>query len=219
MWLLPTKRRIEMLNRFFVAAKRTHVSTYGIVLVEKNEFAELHAEYDRLERPNGWTYYATDGGSLGDKLREVWPLYCDAPWVGLMVDDVIPKTIKWDEVMLEHLKPGRIISANDGHVAPHRMICPIFSAEVIKAIGWYFPDGFNHLFVDDVWETIGRDCAIWDVIMQVKLEHQGTFQTGIADETHKASYANWEHDKARYQRWAAEEKDACIERVKGIKHD
>lgn len=214
MWLLPTKRRLELLNRFFVACRRTQISTPGIVMVQKAEYDELRAEYNAIKAPDNWHIEATEGDTLGDKLRECEPLYMHLPWAGLIVDDVIPKTIRFDEIILSVLKPGRVVSTNDGQVAPHRICCPVYSGELLRAVGWMFPPGFNHLFTDDVWETIGREASCWDVLMSVTIRHYGAFQTGEVDATHKASYSHWDHDKLAFENWCRDDKAACIERVK-----
>ena len=53
LWLLPTRRRVELVKRFFANAVANGLSSPGRILVQDTELAELRAEYDSISLPPG----------------------------------------------------------------------------------------------------------------------------------------------------------------------
>lgn len=215
-WLLPTRRRIPLLQRFFDHAAMMGISTRGFVLVETKEFGELMVDYYNVKLPKGWEYVATTAEGMGDKLRQIWPSIYDMDWIGWIVDDVIWETPEFDKLMIGALNGKNMVTANDGVRAPFRHVAPVFSGDLLRRVGYLYAPGFWHAYMDDAWEAIGTACDCWDVAMDVKLTHTDAFQTGIADETHAMSYSHNEQDKAAFDHWRRHDMDAVVKRVLGI---
>jgi hypothetical protein len=216
MWLLPSRRRPANLARFFAACKATGTTTPGMVLIDRGDLAE--SDYSDVELPPGWFIRATDGVTQGDKIREVWDEIKDCAWLGLIGDDNIPETPQWDRILIEQLASAGIISCNDGWLAPKRVAnCWIMAGPVIRAVGYIFPPGMHHLFVDDVWEMLGRNTGAWECRMDVMVRHAHIMKGEAAtDETHRAAYGEgfsaahpgpdraaglWAGDETVYRAW------------------
>ncbi len=220
MWLLPSKGRPENLRRFFEAYRATDGSTPGMVLVGRADFAEHRLAYDELidNPPLGWWLKVTEDESQGDKIREVWDEVKDCAWLGLIGDDCVPETPGWDRRMVEALAKASIVSCNDGWQAPTRVAnCWIVDGEMLRRVGYFFPPGLHHLFIDDIWEEIGRETVRWRCLMDVMVRHRHVMKgEAAADGTHRAAYGQgftaghpgadrssgfWAHDEAVFTVW------------------
>lgn len=212
-WLLPTRKRLPTLKRFFDAARATGLSTPGLVLVHEAEVPD----YADFQFPENWKLIPTKAEGMGDKFREIWPMVKSMDWVGWLVDDVVPKTDGWDKILIGGLNGQNIISCNDGARAPFRMCAPVFSGDLLRAVGYLYAEGFWHTYMDDAWERLGRATDTWWVCMEVLLKHEDAFQTGIADDTHHKSYGQTERDKAALVHWRKTEMDRAVQRVLDLK--
>ena len=189
LWMLPTRRRVETLKRFFSAAVSMSMSTPGRVLVNDRELDELHAEYATVRLPTGWEIVPSPHDSICETNRGALPLYKNLDWVGLVTDDVVPETPGWDRKLLEWHDGRTVITCNDGGSAPRRMCgAHIFPMALCKVIGFWVPSGFHHMFVDDLWEDLYGTVGAWRVRMDVMVRHLHPWVTGVADDTHHHSY-------------------------------
>jgi len=86
----------------------------------------------------------------------------------------------------------------------------------VRAVGYIFPPGLQHLFVDEVWEILGRDTGRWTHVMDVLVEHRHVLKGAAEfDDTHYQAYGNgfrqgagpdmehgfWAKDQETYAAW------------------
>lgn len=220
MWLLPTRRRIANLARFFEGYYVTNATTPGLLLVQEDEYLEMKDQYESIHLPKGWSFFTTKGDSQGDKVREAWDSVKDLDWIGLVGDDNIPLTPDWDKSMLSALQGWNLVSCNDSWQAPQRLgNCWIWSGELLRAVGYAFPPVLNHLFVDDVWETLGRATGCWTTRLDIIVRHAHATLCGTEDETHKKAYSddNWSHDTLVWEEWKQNSMQAAIDAIETLK--
>lgn len=228
MWLLPSRRRPSSLTRFFTAYRETGGSTPGMVLIDADDYESNSEAYAAVlaNLPAGWHLRTTKGVTQGDKVREVWSEVRDCAWIGLLGDDCVPETPRWDQRLVANLDRCLIASCDDGWQAPNRVAnCWVISGELVRTIGYLFPPGLHHLFIDDIWETIGRDGLCWRCDMSVKVAHRNVLRGDApADDTHRAAYGNgfvdgagpdrengsWANDEAVFARWKAKDNVRCV---------
>lgn len=215
MWLLPSKGRPASLARFCDAFRATMGSTPGLIIIDQADAERHEAEYRAIELPFGWSWRITDGVSQGDKLREIWGDVVNCAWLGLIGDDCVPETAGWDRALVDELDGSNFASCNDGWQAPKRVAnCWVMSGDLVRAVGYVFPPGLQHLFVDDVWEQLAdRVRGIWICRMDVMVRHRHVLKgEAAADETHRGVYGSssmdtsaglWPTDAATYQAWLA----------------
>lgn len=221
MWLLPSRARPASLARFFDAYRRTGGSTPGMVIIDCADLEAQRAAYDALELPPGWFIRPTGGAKQGDKIREVWGEVEDCAWLGLIGDDCVPQTHRWDALLVERLDGDNIVSCDDGWQAPGRLgNCWIIAGELARAVGYIFPPGLQHLFVDDVWEVIGREAACWACRMEVRVEHRHVLKgAAAADDTHRAAYSSerWNEDGEVFRAWLAGDRHRAVAAAQALR--
>lgn len=216
LWLLPTRRRLEKLKRFFSRPP----TTPGVLLVQKDELAEMRADYDTLQLPGNWRILPTNSDGLGDKCREVWPVISKLDWVGLGCDDLRPQTPGWDTKLISHINGKNIVTCDDGVQHENRMSgITVFSGQLLRVMGYMFPQHFWHTYVDNVWEEIGREAGCWTYVKDVLVLHDHPFRNqkidpALADDTTNKSYGQQARDIRAFHEWRALEKDATIKRIK-----
>lgn len=155
MWLLPSQDP-EKLHRFFMWCRDTGINNPGIVLVEKNHFGSLETEYKALIAPPGWTFHLTESGEFVGQIREVWDLYKDLPWMGIMGDDCLTLSIQWEKMLLESLVGWNVVSVHDDRKAGSGGIGrgSIWSGDLVRTIGTLFFKGFNEDEQYEAWENL-----------------------------------------------------------------
>lgn len=220
MWILPTRQRIEKLTRMCKSALETKTCTPCLIMVQKDEYFENQKAYERVPRPGNWQYMLTHGDTMGDKFREFWAIYHDEPeikWVGSLNDDFICHTKNWDTLTIRHLQ-GRVafVNNNDLWQSPRRIHgALIISMEALRAMGYIYPPGLQHSFIDDIWELIGTATQSWVCDMSVMVEHHHINRTGTEpDSTWHKVQNNFANDQEVYREWLINESKACIERVR-----
>jgi hypothetical protein len=221
LWLLPTRKRIEKLKRFFEVPP----TTPGVLLVQSAELAEMASAYSSISLPANWKILPTSSDGLGDKCREVWSAVSKLDWVGLGCDDLRPQTTDWDKKLIAEITGRNIVTCDDGVQHDSRMSgITVFSGAVLRAMGYMFPPEFWHTYVDNVWEDIGRGASCWTYVPDVLVTHDHPFTNqkldpAKCDDTSYKSYGQQERDIQAYKRWCANEKEAVIKRVKEMVFD
>jgi len=206
-WFLPTYNRPDRLRGFIDACNALGGTTTPVVVLVNG-----HCDgYADIAYPEGWEVIVLPEnlglcGALNWAFRENPGL----DWYGCLVDDLKPETKEWDRILSEAVTPFGIISAQDGYRTPERMGTPVFGGNLLRAWGFWSPPGLWHCYLDDFWETVGRQFGIWTQC-DVMMRHQTPF-AGLAavDQTHIEAYglqnARLEADRQAYEAFMAEHK-------------
>jgi glycosyltransferase involved in cell wall biosynthesis len=235
MWLLPSKARPASLARFFGAFEKTGGSTPGLVIVDHVDWSAHVEAYETIALPIGWSWRITDGVTQGDKLREIWVDVENCAWLGLIGDDCVPETTGWDRALVGELDGSNFVHCNDGWQAPRRVgNCWIMAGDLVRAVGYIFPPGLHHLFVDDVWEELSRRVrGIRMCRMDVMVRHRHVMAgMAAADDTHRSVYGTgfsgeqgapdrknglWTTDEATYTAWLAGDAERAAEAIRALR--
>lgn len=221
MWLQPTLNRVEKLGNFIQSALAAETSTPGLILVDKEDFHRNEESYGKLPKIPGWNFYITETVSMGDKVREVWPEITGNNWVGILNDDHHIVTKHWDKKLLRKLDGKNFVNAND------RWMCPIkattataWSMPLLDAVGWpIFPPKLSHMFIDDVWEQLGRATGCWRPVMSVIVEHHHVINgRGKSDDTHEKVYSqrSWDLDKSVFDLFMKHDFEATVHKIRAL---
>lgn len=203
-WILPSRNRIENLKRFFEAYKETEADCHGVVLVSHAEFSSYQTS---VVLPENWELFPlpdAECGSQGDKMR--WFAksyeYSTASWLGWLNDDQRPVTKNWDRKTIEHLNGSNFVSGNDKW-QPHRMVGALaFSKDLLKIFGGFYPAGFHHSYVDDMFETIGRETGSWKKLSDVITIHEHHLRGAAErDSTYQLNDSHLVKDKKAWRNW------------------
>jgi len=231
MTLLPTLNRTKLLTRFLQSVKDTETTTAGWVIVDKSDWMENLKAYEAIEMPKGWGYRLTNGVTMGDKIREVWDEVLDVgtEWVNVLNDDHVIKTKHWDQKLLKKLDGTNFVTCNDGWMSPRKAAgATIFSMPLLKAVGIpIYPEGMKHLFIDDLWETIGKSTGTWDIDHSVLIEHHNqlklpqerdsTFYEVYGRNPDLTQHPQWKNDNAVYRQWLQENLLEAKNRVRTLR--
>ncbi len=220
MILLPSLNRIELLKRFFKSYKDTESELPGLLLIDNGDYISKQLEYQALDLPKNWKIIETIGISMGEKVQEVWEQFIELDFVILLNDDHILKTKHWDRIMSSQINGSNILGTNDGWQAPKRLAgATAWSCKVLRTIGWMFPPGCKHLFIDSAWEFLGGKAGNVNILMDVMVEHAHAFKTGEKDSTHLQVYPEgWESgpDAKAFQAWMEKDAQKDLERLVAI---
>src|SRR3990167_702557 len=116
MILLPTLNRVTKLTQFLKSAIDTGTTLPGLILVDKDDLEKNKSDYELIGEttmPMGWRYEVTEGVTMGDKVRNAWPIVKDCKWVMLTNDDHFCVTPGWDKLLISKLDGKNFVSAND----------------------------------------------------------------------------------------------------------
>lgn len=219
MIILPSRRRPEHLKRFFQSYIESESSEPGLVIIGYDDWHDLNLTYAEIPLPHGWDFEVSMFESMGDKIRHIWPKFAKEEWASLILlnDDHVLETPAWDKKLIAQLNGRNFITCNDMWQPTRAAGATIWSRDLLLAVGYIFPPGMQHLFIDDVWQDLGRETGCWINDQSVIVHHVHAFRTGIEDETHRIGYSNWAHDEAIYNIWKNTEKPEAIKRIMELK--
>lgn len=219
-WILPSRARPKSLERFFKAAVELRMSTFGYVLVGEEDFELRKAEYSKLDLPSGWSLInvpESEEHSQANKIRwfEKAREYRSAFWIGWLNDDGVPLTEKWDTKLIAKLNGKNYVSGTDGW-QPHRIHGGFAATRaLLDVIGGLYPTGFNHSYVDDLLEDVGRATKCWDRVPEVKWHHiHHLKKESEYDSTYKQNDSYLAEDDKRWVSWIKNERTDTVRRVK-----
>ncbi len=208
MWLLTTHRRPERLLTLLRSIRKHGHSTPGIILVNGGD--QPTDAYERACNewmPQGWTLrFDKEDRTHGEACQYLFTEHPNEAWYGVLADDGTVETPDWDTKLVAAALERGIASANDKYKAPHRIgCCHVIRGDVVRALGWIVPPGFKHMYIDDVWETIGNELGCWTCLMDVVVEHHHYHNNKAQmDDSYKNSAKYMHDDSMRFQRWASQ---------------
>jgi hypothetical protein len=138
--------------------------------------------------------------------------------VGFMGDDHRPRTVGWDQAVIDAMPPLGVVYCDDGFQGPNLPTSVFMDAELIRRLGWMVPPGIGHLFCDNAWKTLGEALGTLVYLPDVLIEHmhphaeKAPMDAGYAEVN---SARQWEQDEAAFRRWVAADLPRDIARVKG----
>lgn len=209
--LVPTLNRVKLLENFLKSVRDTETTTSGLILVDHNDFTANKEAYRNMNLPREWTYQYTDAITMGDKIRETKDLWEKYDAINILNDDHEIKTKHWDKKLLKKVDGTNFVTCNDRWMSPRKAAgATVFSKKLLDAVGIpIYPPGMQHLFIDDLWEAIGRSTGCWDIDHSVVIEHHNQLKDPSArDSTFTKVYGSgpditkhplWQSDQKAYQ--------------------
>ena len=99
-----------------------------------------------------------------------------------------------------------------------------WSMDLLKAVDWpIYPPALQHLFIDDVWEQLGKATGCWRVCMDVVVEHNHVlFGKASPDDTHNKVYGAefpqkpskmWDMDKSVYENFMKHDFQNVVKKI------
>jgi hypothetical protein len=203
--LVPTRNRVEnalgLLHTWYDTSTE---DDSGLLFVVGTEDPRLE-EY-RKKIPKEHLFVFPDRG-LVKALNYVAPRYVNEyESIGFMGDDHRPRNPGWDKRYLDALRasgPGYVYG-NDLLMGEQLPTQVAISSSIIKALGFFGPPGFWHLYVDNTWRDMGAGLDRLIYLDDVVVEHmhpaagKAEFDSGYK---HVNSQMMVKHDQQEYKRW------------------
>jgi hypothetical protein len=227
MFLLPTLNRIDKLKSFLKSAVTAGTTEPCLILVDSNDYlanTEAYIEVETNWAPREWKLKITDAVSMGDKIREVFPLIENKEWVGILNDDFEVVSKDWDKKLIAHLDGKNYVSANDRSLRTFSMpvTATAWSMPLLKALGWpIYPPSLQHLFIDDCWRDLGKATGCWRIAADCVVLHKHVmFGAAQSDSTHEKVYNQkaWDHDQAIYQNFLKHDFQAAVKTIQDFQN-
>lgn len=219
LWLMPTHGRVKTnVPRFFAAAQATGMTTPGVLVVDRADYEANAYDYDALDLPANWTVHVVKGGGCAAATREAMAdLFTDdIQWLGWLGDDIIPETEHWDVMTIRQLTGWNVVSSADGAHAPHKLNgISVWSGDLVRAVGYLFPPGLQHMYLDDIWEELGRATGCWQCDMSImgRHAHASWGAEKNKDPTYVKTNSRWPEDDKAFYGWMRAEKTEAANRI------
>lgn len=190
MHILPSRGRPAGLQRFFDEGKPEQP---GIVVIDEDQVGL----YSTVSLPAGWSRLVSKPrAGFVAAANAAFHRQPNEPWYGLASDDAVGRTARWDTLLAEAATPNRIVWPNDlirGHCTQ-----PFIGGELCRAVGWFMPPMFGHLYCDKVWGDIAEVIG-GRYMPEVVLEHMH-FSTGKSQADSTTMQRKTRGDKETYER-------------------
>ena len=222
MWCMPSRNRPEKCRAMLSDMVARGMTAEGVIGIDDDD-PQIEA-YRALPLPPGWTVMEVhnEHGGAGESWRQAYARFPGKPWYGVVADDMSIETDGFESALVQAAGAWGIASSNDdwqsnADVMKGRMHgVAVFGGEFLRALGYWAPPGFRHLYLDDLWESLGRTLGNWRTLMDVVTPHHHPWKTGEAmDATTAAanSSENNEHDRQVYERWRTTQAEVDVLRV------
>lgn len=218
-WLVPTRgHAADRLPAFLKACRETGMSTPMLLLVDSDDYAANQGAYDNLvDRVREKIAIAPEDlpKNTAAITEWAWKKYCaDADWIGWLGDDLKPETPNWDMRCIEQLTGYNFLSTADGVFAPHKANgATVWSGDLVRAVGYLYPAGLEHYYVDTAWEALGYLTGCWKCDMSIMVRHEHDLVTGRTDQMSSNKNSHWANDDRVYAEWLSNGRAEAGERI------
>lgn len=223
MWILPSFGRPAQCARLLEQMVLHGMRGPGCVTVNADD--PEYAGYRSLALPADWMMATLAEGTIGmaHGIREVFRGFPDMPWYGIIADDNAVETTGFERALIEAAGPLGIASGNDLWQASedireariHGAI--VIGGDLARALGYLIPEGFAHLYWDDVLEHLGRELGNWKCLMSVITPHNHPLRLGVemdATTSRVNSAEMYAADSRSFEQWLKNEFHHDVERVR-----
>lgn len=143
--------------------------------------------------------------------------------IGFLGDDHRPRTPGWDtriQEAFERMGSG-LAYGRDGLQDERLPTAPFWTADVIRALGWFYPPILKHLYADDYWKLLADDLGRRAYLPDVYIEHMHPSALDAAgqpkaqaDSLNLENDQFYDRDRAAFQRFARDQHQAILRRVR-----
>lgn len=134
-------------------------------------------------------------------------------------DDHRPRTAGWDEsvgLAFDRMGPGLVYCA-DGLQNERLPTAPFWSADIIDALGWFYPPVLKHLYADDYWLRLAKDLGRRTYLPDVLIEHEHP-AAGKAemDDVYRENDTWYDHDHQAFHAFLANGHADALARARSV---
>lgn len=171
LWLVPSYKRPQRLQKLLSSIKEHGVKTKGLVLLN----ADDENDYAGLDVPDGWGVVKLQNVSEGRNaiLNQYFKDFPSLAWYGLLEDDMVVRSPEWDVKMVMECPSYGFSTANDRWLSPTRARgAKVLDGDLVRAMGCMAPEGAKHSFLHELHEDIGANFKCWAYLPEVIVEEE-----------------------------------------------
>lgn len=233
--IVPTRRRPQNIPPLIEAFDLTvtHPGTTVEIVVDGADEATANAYFDAWSCgpdcdgdgcPNSWVSMCTQPHrGMCPTLNHIaatpeFGAMTYSTIIGFMGDDHRPRTVGWDQRIIDAMPPLGVVYTDDGFQGENLPTSVFMDAELVRRLGWMVPPGIGHLFCDNAWKALGEALGTLVYLPDVLIEHmhphagKAEMDAGYAEVN---SARQWEADETAFRKWLAADLPRDVARVRG----
>lgn len=211
MIILPTIYRPESLKRFVQAYVQTDASLPVWVVMDENNFGFYHG----IELPPTFRRVrVTPGTRIGDIFNIILKHHPNEDFYGIMADDVVPTTFRWDIMLREACLPNKIAWGLDGGHDETLPRHPFIGGALVRNLGFLAVPGLKHWFVDNAWRDIAQALECGEYRPEIRMTHLHYTSGQSAQDRTYSQQPDPRADEIMYNVWKERELPLLIERIR-----
>jgi len=197
MWLIPTRNRPEMMSNLIRAMEECGELPDVAVMVDGEP-------YD-IEWPAHWhIYHSEEHLEMQKSFNRLFQLHPNEKTYGILTDHSYPESKGWWHEMEESAGDWNVSFANDNHKrynprnGHERITVSCYGGELIRELGWIWPDFCIHLWGDDALEDIINDFGLLKRTSVEFKDLQAAKGEMKADNNHRRLYKGIDYTNGDY---------------------
>jgi len=216
MWLLASRGRPQSVKRFISYYIETKSSTP--VYLRLDNCDPMIDEYDNIEVPKQFIKVISDRARLGAAMQEIFRVYPNEPWYGLLADDIVPRTFNWDTKLIKAAGNNRISQANDLTKKPRNYCHPCIGGDLVRKAGFFGFPHTTHYCLEVIWkELTKRDKRFGRYLDDVIVENMHPdFNKSKIDNTYQEAMSVKERDHEIWEHWKNQNFENFYQEVKSV---
>lgn len=219
--IVPSRGRPQSILELNQAFDETCILDTVLTVAVDDDDPTLEGYYDVWEE-TGRGFNLIEGPRLriGPTLNKVVPEEAEGSFaVGFMGDDHRPRTMGWDAAYVTALRsPGCSIVYGDDLLQGANIPTQVaMRSDIVLATGLFVPTGMIHLYLDNVWKTLGETLGELRYLPHVIVEHmhpsagKADWDAGYVENNAEEVYSA---DGARFEEWRREELDSWVQSIR-----
>ena len=212
MWVFATRSRFSNCARFLESWIKTSASSPVYVRMDEDD-----PELDRLLKlpwPPEFELVVGPQARIGQAMNEMFNKYPNEPWYGIMADDQVPKTGRWDQRLIEAAMPDQISYADDVYEKRTRICHPCIGGDLVRTVGFFSVPTVRHFGTDTFWEQLHHSCGKNGRLHDVVVEHAHVnFNQAPNDATYIRSQTIRQQDKFAFKAYMNEHFETIMSRI------
>ena len=212
MWVFATRSRFSNCARFIESWIKTSASSPVYVRMDEDD-----PELDRLLTlpwPPEFELVVGPQARIGQAMNEMFNKYPNEPWYGIMADDQVPKTERWDQRLIEAAIPDQISYADDVYEKRTRICHPCVGGDLVRTVGFFSVPTVRHFGTDTFWEQLHHSCGKNGRLPDVVVEHAHVnFNQAPNDATYIRSQTIRQEDKFAFKAYMNEHFETIMSRI------
>lgn len=215
MWILATRNRVENCQRFIAGWNQSQASSS--VYVRIDDCDPVVQELLALPWPDTFSIHVGPRQGLCAAMQEMFQAHPDEPWYGILADDLVPRTLKWDQWLIDRAGSAAISYPNDLGRKTKLPTHPCVGGDLVRAQGWFGLPVVHHYCVDSVYRYIGEQLGVKYRLDDVIVEHvHYSEKKSQRDNLYKETSRFKQSDDEAFQAWLQDQGPALIQRLQSM---